>query len=127
MSHTLEIFERVLETRLRAIIELPFNQCGIVKGTGTADAIHSVRIVIEKYREKRRAPCGFPGYGGSFRQDSGRQSKPFRIKTGHQGSVLSPLLFIAVKDAVTEGLKRQPPRAVLYAECGVDGRKQRKT
>ncbi|VDM75076.1 unnamed protein product [Strongylus vulgaris] len=54
MSHTLKIFGRVLEKRLRAIIKLPSNQCGFVKGAGTADAIHTVRTVMEKYREKRR-------------------------------------------------------------------------
>ncbi|VDM78253.1 unnamed protein product [Strongylus vulgaris] len=48
------IFGRVLETRLRAIIELPNNQCGFVKGAGTVDAILTVWIVMEKYREKRR-------------------------------------------------------------------------
>ncbi|VDM75760.1 unnamed protein product [Strongylus vulgaris] len=53
MSHTPKIFKRVHETRLRAIIELS-NQCGYVKGAGTADAIHTVRIVMKKYREKRR-------------------------------------------------------------------------
>ncbi|VDM79840.1 unnamed protein product [Strongylus vulgaris] len=54
MSHALKIFERVLERRLRAIIESSSNQCGFVKGADTADAIHTVRIVMEKYREERR-------------------------------------------------------------------------
>ncbi|VDM77611.1 unnamed protein product [Strongylus vulgaris] len=49
-------------------------------------------------------------------QTAAGQSKPFRIKTGvHQGSVPSPLLFITVMDAVTEG-KRQHPWALLYAD-----------
>ena len=30
------------------------NQCGFVKGVGTTDAIHSARIVMEKYREKQK-------------------------------------------------------------------------
>ncbi|VDM71122.1 unnamed protein product [Strongylus vulgaris] len=34
----------------------------------------------------------------------------------HQGSVLSPLLIITVMDAVTEGIKRQPPWPLLYAD-----------
>ncbi|VDM76514.1 unnamed protein product [Strongylus vulgaris] len=44
-------------SRLAALfnqIELPSNQCGFVKGAGAAGAIHTVRIVIEKYREKRK-------------------------------------------------------------------------
>ncbi|VDM76304.1 unnamed protein product [Strongylus vulgaris] len=34
----------------------------------------------------------------------------------HQGSVLPPLLFITVMDAVMEGLKRQLPWVLLYAD-----------
>ncbi|VDM84115.1 unnamed protein product [Strongylus vulgaris] len=49
-------------------------------------------------------------------QTAAGQSKPFRIKTGVQGSLLSPLFFITATDAVTEGLKRQPPRILLYAD-----------
>ncbi|VDM66318.1 unnamed protein product [Strongylus vulgaris] len=38
-------------------------------------------------------------------QTAAGQSKPFRRKTGvHQRSVLSPLLFVTVMDAVTKGL-----------------------
>ncbi|VDM78836.1 unnamed protein product [Strongylus vulgaris] len=59
MSHTLKTFKRVLETRLRAIIELPSNQCGFVKGAGAADAIHTVRVVTEKYRERREFHAAF--------------------------------------------------------------------
>ncbi|VDM74684.1 unnamed protein product [Strongylus vulgaris] len=45
-------------------------------------------------------------YGAtSHVQTAAGQSKPFRIKTGvHQGSMLSPLLFITIMDAVTEDL-----------------------
>ena len=52
-SRTLKIFERILETRLRSIIELAPNQCGFVKGCSTTDAIHTARIMIERSREKQ--------------------------------------------------------------------------
>ncbi|VDM69796.1 unnamed protein product [Strongylus vulgaris] len=56
--HTKRTLERMQMARcLMAclqIIELPSNQCGFVKGTGTIDAIRTVRIVMEKHREKRR-------------------------------------------------------------------------
>jgi len=52
MSHTLKIFERVIDRRLREIVKISENQCGFVKGAGTTDAIHAARLVLEKHREK---------------------------------------------------------------------------
>ncbi|VDM78174.1 unnamed protein product [Strongylus vulgaris] len=53
ISQALKIFDRALESRLQATIELPSNQRGFVKSACTAHAI-TVRIVMEKYREQRR-------------------------------------------------------------------------
>ncbi len=30
------------------------NQCGCIKGSGTMDAIHAARLLVEQYREKNR-------------------------------------------------------------------------
>jgi hypothetical protein len=54
LCHTFKIMERVINTRLRAVVRVSGNQCGFVKGSGTTDAIHAVRIMMEKYREKQR-------------------------------------------------------------------------
>ena len=44
-------------------------------------------------------------------------SKSFNIKVGvHQGSALSPLLFITVIDTITRDLQRPTPWCVLYAD-----------
>ncbi|VDM70430.1 unnamed protein product [Strongylus vulgaris] len=53
MSYTLKIFERVLNS---TSIILPSNQCGFVKGVVllTQSCTDTVRIVMEKFREKRR-------------------------------------------------------------------------
>jgi len=50
--HALKIFERILDARLRRIVTITPNQCGFVKGCGTSDAIHAVRILLERHREK---------------------------------------------------------------------------
>jgi len=52
LCHSMKIFERVLDARLRRIITTTPNQCGCVKGSGTSDAIHAVRIMIERQSEK---------------------------------------------------------------------------
>ena len=54
MSHTMKIYERVLNSRLRQIVTLDENQCGFVEGKSTLDAIQSLTIIIEKYRDSYR-------------------------------------------------------------------------
>ncbi|EYC30555.1 hypothetical protein Y032_0005g2716 [Ancylostoma ceylanicum] len=52
LSHTIKIFERVIDRRIReAIVLLSPNQCGFLP---TTDAIHAARLLIEKHREKKK-------------------------------------------------------------------------
>ncbi|KAK6756239.1 hypothetical protein RB195_014564 [Necator americanus] len=55
LCHTMKVFERVLEARLRKIVSVSLNQCCFVKDCSTIDAIHAVRILLEKHREKNRS------------------------------------------------------------------------
>ncbi|KAK6735583.1 hypothetical protein RB195_018663 [Necator americanus] len=54
LCHTMKIFERVLEARLRKIVSVSLNQCGFVKDCSTI-AVHAVRIFLEKHRKKNRS------------------------------------------------------------------------
>ncbi|XGW06745.1 hypothetical protein V3C99_016790, partial [Haemonchus contortus] len=54
LSHSMKIFERIVDSRIRDIVELTTNQCGFVAGCSTIDAIHATRLLLEKHREKRR-------------------------------------------------------------------------
>ena len=47
-------FERVLERRLRDIVEIDAMQFGFMPGKGTTDPILVVRQLQEKYLEKNR-------------------------------------------------------------------------
>lgn len=53
-SHTLKIYERVVNNRLKNIIRLHDSQCGFVEGKSTTDAIQCLRILMEKYRDARK-------------------------------------------------------------------------
>uniref|UniRef100_A0A914XIS3 Reverse transcriptase domain-containing protein n=1 Tax=Plectus sambesii TaxID=2011161 RepID=A0A914XIS3_9BILA len=153
LPHTMKLFERIINARLRDITEIAANQFGFVPGRSTTDAIFALRILTEKFQEKKqqlhlafldmekvydrvprtliwwalrkknvpeayiriiqdmyaaaettvRTPCG--------------QTAAFPVAVGvHQGSALSPLLFILVLDAMCEGLPSRAPWTMLYAD-----------
>ena len=48
---------------------------------------------------------------------NGRESRAFNIRVGaHQGSVLSPLLFIIVLEALSREFREGLPMELLYAD-----------
>ena len=48
---------------------------------------------------------------------NGRESKAFNVRVGvHQGSVLSPLLFIIVLEALSREFREGLPMELLYAD-----------
>ncbi|ETN86061.1 hypothetical protein NECAME_16499 [Necator americanus] len=111
----MKVFERALEARLREIVSVSLNQCGFVKDCSTIDAIHAVRILLDKHRERNRnVHLAFLDLEKAFDRVSHEllwmsmrshavpekydircaagTSSPFPVQVGvHQGSSLSPL------------------------------------
>lgn len=54
MSHTLKIWERVINNRLVRLTTLFENQCGFVTGKSATDALHCLRILLEKRRDMKK-------------------------------------------------------------------------
>ncbi|KAK3894199.1 hypothetical protein Pcinc_002033 [Petrolisthes cinctipes] len=54
MSHTMKIWERVIERKIREETEIGEQQFGFMPGRGTTDAIFIVRQLLEKYGEKQQ-------------------------------------------------------------------------
>ena len=54
MSHTMKLWERVIERRLRVETTVSENQFGFMLGRSTMEAIYLLRTLIEKYREKKK-------------------------------------------------------------------------
>ena len=52
MAHTLKLWERIIDQRIRQIVELDDIQFGFKKGRSTTEPICALRILQEKYREK---------------------------------------------------------------------------
>ncbi|GJZ80896.1 retrovirus-related pol polyprotein LINE-1, partial [Tanacetum coccineum] len=54
LSHTMKLWERVIERRLRRETRVTENQFGFMPGRSTTEAIHLLRSLMEKYRERQR-------------------------------------------------------------------------
>ena len=54
MSHTMKIWERIIEARLRNIVEISKQQYGFIPGKGTTDAMFALKMLMEKYRKDQR-------------------------------------------------------------------------
>ena len=54
MSHTMKVWERIIETRLRDRVEISKQQYGFMPGKGTINAMFTPRMLMEKYREGQR-------------------------------------------------------------------------
>lgn len=153
LSHTMKVFERIIDNRIREIVRLSVNQTGFVKNCSTTDAIHAARLLFEKHREKKihlhaafldlekafdRVPHDLIWFAlrqhgvpeelvdwvkllytdtRSRVQAVAGTSRAFSITAGvHQGSALSPLLFVLVMDTVTRDLQKPAPWTLLYAD-----------
>ena len=54
MSHTLKLWERVIEARLRKEVQIAELQFGFMQGRSTIDAIFGLRMLLEKWREGQK-------------------------------------------------------------------------
>ena len=153
LEHMLKVMERVLDQRLRELIEIDNMQFGFRKGRGTTDAIFIVNQLQEKYLEmqkdlffafvdlekaydrvpreivywclrKRNVPewlimlveAAYTNSRTVVRTAQG-QTDPFDIKVGlHQGSALSPFLFIVVMDTISKEFRGRLPWELLFAD-----------
>ena len=54
LSHTMKLWECVIEGRLRADIKISENQFGFMRSTSTMEAIHLIRRLMKFYRDRKR-------------------------------------------------------------------------
>ena len=60
MCYSMKLYERIIENRLRNVVNISEHQFGFMKGKSTTDAIFALRQLQEKYREgQQELHCAF--------------------------------------------------------------------
>ena len=54
ISHTMKLWERIVEKRLRSDLKFSNQQYGFMPGKNTTDALFALRVLMEKYREGQK-------------------------------------------------------------------------
>ena len=54
MSHTMKLWERVIEHKLRRMTSVSKNQFGFMLGRSTTEAIFLIRQLMERFREQKK-------------------------------------------------------------------------
>ncbi|XP_071739679.1 uncharacterized protein [Rutidosis leptorrhynchoides] len=131
-NKTLRSYKMPTEWRLSEIIpiyknkgdaQICENQFGFMPGHSSIEAIHILRSVMEKYREKQK------GLEMVFLDlEKAYDSVPRKLiwktlnvrgipKVGlHQGSALSPFLFALILDELSQGIQENIPWCLIFAD-----------
>ena len=86
MSHTMKVWERIIEARLRNRVEISKQKYGFMPGKGTTDAMFVLRMLMKKYREGQTSLC-IRRPRESLRQGSARRAVVLYEKIRNSGYV----------------------------------------
>ncbi|KAK3510535.1 hypothetical protein QTP70_009169 [Hemibagrus guttatus] len=104
MSHTMKVWERVVEARLRKVVEICEQQYGFMPRKSTTDAIFALRILMEKCTDgQRELHCVFVDLEKAYD----------RVP---RESALSPFLFAIVMDQLSEEVRPESLWTMMFAD-----------
>ncbi|KAE8697992.1 Detected protein of unknown function [Hibiscus syriacus] len=123
LSHTMKLWERVIEARLRQVTKVSENQFGFMPYMSTTEAIHLLRRLMEKYREKieiftwrsftlRRCMIVFPAI---------RSGRPWK-RDGSQLLISGRFVICTIDLLHTSGLQLATPRHSRWKSDSTRGR-----
>ncbi|KAK3554778.1 hypothetical protein QTP70_033475 [Hemibagrus guttatus] len=128
MSHTMKVWERVVEARLRKVVEICEQQYGFMPRKSTTDAIFALRILMEKYRDgQRELHCLFvdleKAYDRVPREElwycmrkSGVAEKYVRVVQDMYERSRTVVRCAVVMDQLSEEVRQESPWTMMFAD-----------
>ncbi|KAK3517914.1 hypothetical protein QTP70_027301 [Hemibagrus guttatus] len=128
MSHTMKLWERVVEARLRKVVEICEQQYGFMPRKSTTDAIFALRILMEKYRDgQRELHCVFvdleKAYDRVPREElwycmrkSGVAEKYVRVVQDMYERSRTVVRCAVVMDQLSEEVRQESPWTMMFAD-----------
>ncbi|KAI5606596.1 hypothetical protein C0J50_2095 [Silurus asotus] len=129
ISHTMKLWERVVEARLREEVTICEQQYGFMPRKSTTDAIFALRMLMEKYREgQKELHCVFvdleKAYDRVPREElwycmrkSGVSEKYVRVvQDMYEDSVTAVKCAVVVMDRLTDEVRQESPWTMMFAD-----------
>jgi hypothetical protein len=133
MSHTIKLWERIIEHHLRGVTNITKNQFGFMSGRSTMEAIFLIRQLIERCKKQKKDLHMIfidleKAYGKVPRNVMWRALQKHKVSSKyitlikdmydniglHEGLALSPYLFTLVMDEVTRDIQGGIPWCMLF-------------
>ncbi|XP_047476415.1 uncharacterized protein LOC125030422 [Penaeus chinensis] len=109
-GHTMKLFERVLDARIREGTDVSEQQFGFMPGKGTTDVIFIFRQLMEKYAEKQKDL-----HFVFIDLEKAYDRVPRQVVGLHQGSAFSPYLSDLIMDVLAYEVKEGVTWSMLFA------------
>ncbi|KAK3570786.1 hypothetical protein QTP86_025427 [Hemibagrus guttatus] len=128
VSHTMKLWERVVEARLRKVVEICEQQYGFMPRKSTTDAIFALRILMEKYRDgQKELHCVFvdleKAYDRVPREElwycmrrSGVAEKYVRVVQDMYERSRTVVRCAVVMDQLSEEVRQESPWTMMFAD-----------
>ncbi|KAK3546668.1 hypothetical protein QTP70_031404, partial [Hemibagrus guttatus] len=128
MSHTMKLWERVVEARLRKVVEICEQQYSFMPRKSTTDAIFALRILMEKYRDgQMELHCLFvdleKAYDRVPREElwycmrkSGVAEKYVRVVQDMYERSRTVVRCAVVMDQLSEEVRQESPWTMMFAD-----------